>query len=78
MIDSSDFAFDKADSPVEKRLAQIERDVFNMVISEGESDQRWIKKEFATARHERYVVGASELFRQRLGRDYSAKAASYN
>ena len=77
-IDSRNFAFDEADPPINQRLAYIDRNVIRLALSKCKPDQRWIEKEFSAARHERYLVVASELFRKRLGDDYAPKAASCN
>jgi len=50
-IDSRDFAFDEANSPIEHRFPQIERDVFDVVLPERKPDQRWIEKKLSAPRH---------------------------
>jgi hypothetical protein len=63
-MNSSDFAFNEADPPINHRLAYIKRNIIRLAFSKCKSDQRRIEKEFAAAGHERYLVVMSELFRQ--------------
>jgi hypothetical protein len=77
-IEAGDFAFDKLNSPIQHRLAQIESDVIRLASSECQPHQRREKKKLPTARYQGYLVIAAKSFRQRLSGDNAAKAATYD
>jgi hypothetical protein len=58
------------------RMDQVEENVLQFDVTEGQPNQRREEGEFTMARHERDLVFRSQSLRQTFRRDYAGKAAA--